>query len=74
MSTSECLVLLLIILPLIKDVAQNKYHVISTRVDFYIVQYGFLIQGLGCIIMVVSQTVTVFILGTSVCVARETPC
>lgn len=37
----------------------------STKVDLYIAQYGFLVMGLGCLTMAFSQTLIVFILGTS---------
>ncbi|KAK9775194.1 putative Major facilitator superfamily domain-containing protein [Seiridium cardinale] len=59
----ECLVLLIVILPYINNIAQERYHFTAIKVDLYFVQYGFLIQGLGCLIMAFSQTLTVFILG-----------
>lgn len=57
--------MLIVILPTIKEVAQIRFHVISTKVDLYIAQFGFLVMSFGCFIMAFSQTLIVFILGTS---------
>jgi uncharacterized membrane protein len=66
----ESLILLIAVLPIIKEVAQIRFHVISTKVDLYIAQFGFLVMSIGCLIMAFSQTLIVFILGkftTPVC-------
>ncbi|KAB5525778.1 major facilitator superfamily domain-containing protein [Coniochaeta sp. 2T2.1] len=59
----ECVLLLLFVLPNIKSVAQSRYHATSIKVDLYFVQYGFLIQAVGCVIMAFAPTLTVFVLG-----------
>ncbi|KAB5554577.1 major facilitator superfamily domain-containing protein [Coniochaeta sp. 2T2.1] len=59
----ECVLLLLFVLPNIKSLAQSRYHASSIKVDLYFVQYGFLIQAVGCVIMAFAQTLAVFILG-----------
>lgn len=65
-STFESLLLLLFILPFFKSAAQTRFQLSSTKVDLYIVQCGFLLQGLGCAIMAISPTLVVFILGLMV--------
>ncbi|KAJ4389993.1 hypothetical protein N0V93_007466 [Gnomoniopsis smithogilvyi] len=62
-STFESLVLLLFVLPFVKNAMQNRFHIDFTKVDLYIVQYGFLVQSLGCLLMAVSQTLALFISG-----------
>ena len=57
--------MLIVILPIIKEVAQIRFHVISTKVDLYIAQFGFLVMSFGCLIIAFSQTLIVFILGAS---------
>ncbi|KAH8821996.1 major facilitator superfamily domain-containing protein [Xylogone sp. PMI_703] len=59
----ESLILLILILPTLKNLAQVKFCVMATKIDLYIAQCGFLTMSLGCLIMAFSQTFAVFILG-----------
>lgn len=59
----ESLILLIVVLPVIKEVAQIRFHVISTKVDLYIALFGFLVMSFGCLFMAFSQKLVVFILG-----------
>lgn len=43
--------------------AQNRLGIAAAKIDLHIVQYGFLMEGLGCAIMSVSQRLSTFIMG-----------
>jgi hypothetical protein len=56
---------LLVILPNVKTVAQVRFHVVSSKFDLYMTQYGFLAMSLGCLIMACSQELILFVVGKS---------
>ncbi|RFU81920.1 mfs transporter [Trichoderma arundinaceum] len=59
----ESLILLIIILPILKNVSQVRFRVVPTKVDLIIVQYGFAFMSIGCLIMALSQTLIYFVFG-----------
>lgn len=69
----ESLILLVIILPIVKNISQAKFHIVPTKVDLFIARFGFLFMGTGCLILALSQTLIAFILGMSSCCLRAPP-
>jgi hypothetical protein len=60
----ESMILLLAVLPIVKEVAQIKYRVTSTKVDLSLAQFGFMMMSVGCLVMASAQKLAIFILGT----------
>ncbi|PCH00155.1 Major facilitator superfamily domain, general substrate transporter [Penicillium occitanis (nom. inval.)] len=59
----ESLIFLIVVLPLAKRIAQTRFYISSKKVDLSIVQFGFMVMVIGCLIMACAQTLLVFILG-----------
>ncbi|KAH8647771.1 major facilitator superfamily domain-containing protein [Xylariales sp. PMI_506] len=65
-SSFEFLIILLVVQPIVRSIAQNKFHTTSARLDLNFIQFGFLMQGLGCLVLAFSQAFPVFLLGLMV--------
>lgn len=61
----ETFLVLVVIIPLMKHIAETKFHVAFRKVDMYIVRYGFLVMSSSCLIMALSTTLITFMLGVS---------
>lgn len=59
----ESIILLIVVLPAIKEIAQLKFKMHSNHVDLRIVQFGFLVLSIGCLTMAFVQRVAPFIVG-----------
>ncbi|CAH0021766.1 unnamed protein product [Clonostachys rhizophaga] len=61
----ETFLVLVAVIPLMKHIAETKFHIAFRKVDMYIVRYGFFVMSFSCLIMALSTTLITFMLGVS---------